>query len=399
MILNNPFHVLGLPGDCRARELTARESRIKAYLSVGKPLRFEDDLFFPGCRRNATTTALASRSLQDTRQRVQWGLFWFTRSGILDDQAMRLVSSARLAEAFALLQKVEDRDPNTPQTTSSLNNFGSLCLLMGMLQPRRGEPDPDWWPGGETRASLLTRGLRAKAKLIGHSSIADLRALCASIGDELAAKDLGRVISDFGDSVNSFADEARKYGAELPVGDIVGTFAAGGARCARLRTSFTALPRQQLEIALRRCRESYEEKDNEDNALSAAERLWSAAEEPLQDLTDAIGKRAATYVSLADQVAEALLDGAIIFANHRNRAGGVSRTELERVTRVFADAATVARGPRVVGRVHRNFVTFRENAPTVREEPTKPAGEIVAWVGGLVGGLFCLALLLGNCPP
>ena len=55
MILNNPFHILGLVANSDKHEETRRQSQIKRYLEVGKPLSFQDDLYFPGCRRNAIT--------------------------------------------------------------------------------------------------------------------------------------------------------------------------------------------------------------------------------------------------------------------------------------------------------------------------------------------------------
>ena len=80
MLLDNPFHVLGLPADCSAKELTQRESRIRAYVEVGKPLLFEEDLLFPKCKRNSGATKAASTMLQDSGQRLKAGLFWFTRT-------------------------------------------------------------------------------------------------------------------------------------------------------------------------------------------------------------------------------------------------------------------------------------------------------------------------------
>ena len=73
MLLDNPFHVLGLPADCTAKELTQRESRIRAYLEVGKPLAFDDDLLFPKCKRNSGTVKVASTALQDAGQRIKAG--------------------------------------------------------------------------------------------------------------------------------------------------------------------------------------------------------------------------------------------------------------------------------------------------------------------------------------
>ena len=80
MILDNPFHVIGLPADCTAREKARREGQAEERISrSGSALAFDgDDLFFEGCRRNQATVERSLSALHDANDRIGYGLFWFT---------------------------------------------------------------------------------------------------------------------------------------------------------------------------------------------------------------------------------------------------------------------------------------------------------------------------------
>ena len=216
MILDNPFHVLGLPADCTPREFATRSSRIKAYLNVGKPLVFEDDLYFAGCHRNATTVQNAHAALQSAQQKLRSGLFWFTRSGRLDAKTLDLISKGHLVEAYELLARIENRSAISSHYISSVNNFGTLCLLMAMTKQR-----PPNQPASIYRTSLVLTGLSMKAKIIGMTNPDDFQAWCASISDDVAARDLEGVVNEFGTALHLLVEEVRKYGVGLGASDLV----------------------------------------------------------------------------------------------------------------------------------------------------------------------------------
>ena len=133
MLLDNPFHVLGLPADCTAKELTQRESRIRAYVEVGKPLLFDGDLLFPKCKRNAGTVNVASTALQDAGQRLKAGMFWFTRSGLLDDAGFDILSTKGPVSALLHWHKVAEREQVTARYISSVSNYATLCILLPLV--------------------------------------------------------------------------------------------------------------------------------------------------------------------------------------------------------------------------------------------------------------------------
>ena len=172
MILDNPFHVLGLPADCTTKELNRRKAQAEAYLRIGKPLEFDEDLYVSRhCHRNSSTLGLAIKQLHDGRERMQHGLFWFTRGGPLDAHALRLLARGRTRDAYEALARIGSR-PVDAASAPSLNNLGTLCLLLG-LDPPSGETGTD---GSELRSDRIMYGLRAKARLVGHLPEPDLGA-------------------------------------------------------------------------------------------------------------------------------------------------------------------------------------------------------------------------------
>ena len=132
MLLTNPFHLLGLPADATAKERSERESRIRAYLEVGKPLEFGEQDVVLGAKRNAGNVQKALKTMQAADARMGSGFFWFTRSGMLDEQALGLLAEGKRDECRGLLDKLEGREP-TSGYFSSLMNLGTFRMLEALL--------------------------------------------------------------------------------------------------------------------------------------------------------------------------------------------------------------------------------------------------------------------------
>ena len=310
MILDNPFHVLGLPADAGVRERTGRESQIQAYLRVGKPLAFGDDLYFPGCRRNQGTVDRALSDLHDAKDRIGFGLFWFTGSGgVLDDHALRLLRGGDLQGAISVWARVENR-PLDARMASCLNNLGTVCLLAAMSGLPAGQR---WTDGSRERDEYVRRGLRAKAQVVGSLAGADLSAYCTTFGDDIAARDPDGIAEQFGEALGQFSEEARKFGLNIPATVLAQVVNDGGPRTAQLAERFVRTSRRKLDEALVVC----EDTDPSD-AADAGGRLMAVARECLPEVAAALGKSNIGYTSLADRVCEALLNVAVAHWNHYN---------------------------------------------------------------------------------
>ena len=326
MILDNPFHVLGLRADCTPKELTSRQAQTAAHLRVGRKLDFEGDISFPGGSRNARAVDGANRELQDAARRVQHGLFWFTRSGTLDRHGLAHLADGRFEDAFQLFQRLEDREHLSAGSISTLNNFGSLCMALGFAGT--------WGPRSsrmteEERSGLIVRGLNVKARVFGASDPGVLKSYVASIGDEMVARDLPAVMRRFGESVKKVMAELQHHGIDCPTRRIVDALRAGG-------DGFDGVIRSLTQDALRKVEELIREgrgarQANGASALLAAKRMRDALPGLLREVTATTGTDDPAYMATADSAAEELVDGAVAGINHHQEADDLSQRKLGKV--------------------------------------------------------------------
>ena len=349
MILDNPFHVLGVLANCGTRVKAKREAQIKRYLEVRKPLVFQDDLYFPGCHRNEATVDRALRALHDARDRIGPGLFWFTRGNVLDDHGIRLLAEGDLSGALAIWQRIEDRPP-TRNYASSLNNFGTICLLITLAGKSPGQR---WSSGSSERVDYLRRGLQAKARLVGGLTGQDLSAFCATFSDEMATRDPEDITAIFAESLEQFKGEAEKYGLELPTSTLVALLDSGGPRTAGLKQRFALGPRQELERAIRASEATYTQ--DASKAAGAGKQLMTVARAQLPELAAIVSETEFAYTSLADRVADELLDAAVAYFNHHLEADAVSLRVASASLSLVRYAVDIACGATVHGRAQENL--------------------------------------------
>ena len=278
MLLTNPFHVLGLPADATAKERSERESRIRAYLEVGKPLEFGEQDVVLGAKRNAGNVQKALKSMQAADARMGSGFFWFTRSGMIDEQVLGLLAEGKRDECRELLDKLEGREP-TSGYFSSIMNLGTFRMLEALLA-RDG-------------AGFIS-GLTVKMKALGAVGEAVLLEWARSIGDEISSSDIDKVLSHFEPAFESVRKEAERYGLSVSSPDWTQALKAGGNRFGSMEEAMASGPRSKVMDAISTCRTAREEGDF--SAIVAAEAMLEMAQQQLGELVQ-FGTVAALGVS------------------------------------------------------------------------------------------------------
>ena len=353
MILDNPFHVLGLLADCGARAKARREARAKAYLRVGQPLVFQDDIYFQGCRRNQATVERALSQLNDARDRIGYGLFWFTECGVLDSHALSKLRQGNLQGALAAWESVEARLP-TRDYASCLNNLGTLCLLMALSGPASGER---WQPASKERVVYLERGMRSKARLIGLLDEPELADFCRTFSDDLVVRDLQAIFTAFGQAFFEAIAEAEKYGIDVPVAAIVPILESGGPRTAELTEKLVLEGRDAVQRAINACAAAYDNDPSE--AMGAGEQLMIATRDRLPEFAALVSKTDIRYTSIADQTAAAILDADVTYFNWRSETSEMSQDALKASLLLAEYAAEIACGAAIRQRARKNVETTR----------------------------------------
>ena len=234
MLLTNPFHLLGLPADATAKERSERESRIRAYLEVGKPLEFGEQDVVLGAKRNAGNVNQAFKSMQAADARMGSGFFWFTRSGMLDEQALGLLAEDKRDQCREVLNKLEGREP-TSGYFSSVMNLGTFRMLEALLV-RDG-------------AGFIS-GLNIKMKALGAVEESVLLEWARSIGDEISSSDVDKVLSHFEPAFESVRKEAERYGLKVSPSDWTSALKAGGSRFGSMEEAMASGPRAKVMEAI-----------------------------------------------------------------------------------------------------------------------------------------------------
>lgn len=381
MLLDNPFHVLGLPADCTAKELTQRESRIRAYLEVGKPLAFDEDLLFPKCKRNSGTVKVASTALQDAGQRIKSGLFWLTRSGLLDDAGFDVLNKEGPLAALLHWHKVADRSPITEKYISSVSNYASICILIPLMLSWDEMKETVVPMGFKTRQQLVYKGLELKSILIGSTGDEVLKGFLVSVSDEMTGSDIQRAVDQFGVAVKELVDECRKYGVTLAMSQVAKSLGKGGARCSDLMQPFLTEHRRDLERALVECEKARDSRPQD--AVKSGKRLLAQAKSSLQELKRIAGTDDLLYQSLVDQVAEEMLQCGIDNFNHADNRDEETSELAEQVEELVERALSLEPGPRLAIRIKENLEIIRSRKEGLRRNELIP-DDISKWLADAV---------------
>lgn len=126
-IKNNPYRVLGVATTDSPATRMQRQSRMKAFASIGKAVTFPMDLFpvygnHP--ERNEAAISAAMSQLSTPKDRLLHGMFWFMNVTATDAEALAvLFKTGKLLDARRIWGKAE-------QNMSAVQNQVVCCLLM-----------------------------------------------------------------------------------------------------------------------------------------------------------------------------------------------------------------------------------------------------------------------------
>lgn len=124
LISNNPYRYLGVCSNSPARERIANVGRLKAFLNVGKEVKFPSDLdgMLPTLNRTLEEANSANSKINLPNDQLKYALFWFINVTPFDKMAMEHLWSGNVDKAVEIFGKKE--------TFSSLINQGVISLVL-----------------------------------------------------------------------------------------------------------------------------------------------------------------------------------------------------------------------------------------------------------------------------
>ena len=122
-VKQNPYRLLGIYANATTKERLANQSRLQAFLKVGKAVSFPLDLtsYLGEVERSEAVIATASANLTLPQDQIRYAQFWFVRDTPIDTVAFNHLESGDLAQAVEIWEQRE--------TPSSLQNL-IICSLI-----------------------------------------------------------------------------------------------------------------------------------------------------------------------------------------------------------------------------------------------------------------------------
>lgn len=125
IIQNNPYRLIGVYVNAPVKERVANNSRLNAYLKIGKSVSFPADLsnLLPILVRTTDSIEQANAQINLLQNQVRYALFWFINGSPIDGIALSHLQNGNIDKAKELFGKKE--------TFSSLQNRGILSFIEG----------------------------------------------------------------------------------------------------------------------------------------------------------------------------------------------------------------------------------------------------------------------------
>ena len=122
-VKQNPYRLLGLYANATTKERLANQSRLQAFLKVGKSVSFPLDLtsYLGEVERSEAVITTASANLTLPQDQIRYAQFWFVRDTPIDTIAFNHLESGDLVKAVEIWEQRE--------TPSSLQNL-IICNLI-----------------------------------------------------------------------------------------------------------------------------------------------------------------------------------------------------------------------------------------------------------------------------
>ena len=122
-VKQNPYRLLGIYANATTKERLANQSRLQAFLKIGKSVSFPLDLtsYLGEVERSEAIIATSSANLTLPQDQIRYAQFWFVKDTPIDTVAFNHLESGDLAKAVEIWEQRE--------TPSSLQNL-IICSLI-----------------------------------------------------------------------------------------------------------------------------------------------------------------------------------------------------------------------------------------------------------------------------
>lgn len=333
IINNNPYRIAGILSNATLRELERNKSKFLKYIEVGKQPKSDTDfeLNIGLLNRSKESLQKAFSSVEQNQDKVNYSLFWFLNASPFDNTAFEYLKNGDEEKAVEIWEKVTTEKEVNSKNFSAFNNLGTYKLL-------------------SKNKSDIKSGIEAKIKLIESDYFENF---VHSVADETYTIDKQKQSEKLIDEL--LTQFKKQYSSSETMQLFSG---CNGTTQQYLSKKFTEEPLHKIENQIESCKKK--RKASKGNAYEYGLKLFTNTKEDLSLLKSLLGTSDLKYKSVADQLANEIMQCGIDYFKEWQDIKDPSEEGLK----LLKYAKSIAIGNITKDRIKQNFEGIQEWAET-----------------------------------
>lgn len=298
LIKNNPFRLLGLPANASERELQKQLSIIKRFVEVKQDKSFDYDFTFLGpLNRNEASVKEAANKIEQSTNRVFYGLHWFINYNHIDETAVGYLKQNNIEKAIQIWEKLVNSSPVNESNFNAYSNLSTIILGYKCLN-------------GTVAIENLEKGMQLKLSLLSSKAF---NKFSDAVGGILSNEDADYYIDKFFSEILNILIRYSKQN-KISSKQIIDVFSKLPGNAKRIALEkFTSEPIRKIENRVDNT--TQERNKNPQNGYKLGEKLFLDCRDELHQLKDIFGVSNLQYQSVANKVASEILQCSIEYFN------------------------------------------------------------------------------------
>jgi len=336
IVKQNPFRILGVTSNTSAKDLQKQLSKIKAYLRIGREIKFKYDFAFLGnLKREINTIQEASNKIELPDKKFMYSLFWFVDNTKFDEIALNYLIDNNIQKAIEIWNKTL-KDEINDKNFSSYQNLSSLYIALSIT-------------GDQIEIRKLRAGISLKLKLLHSEMLKDLSKLI--INKKEIVNSL--IIKKF---VNEIIELLKIY--KIPNEDLISLFTDSSTEIQKyVLTKSTKNIIANIENHIEKT--SMNRKKHPIYANNYGEKLFNSTKNDIILLKKLLGESDLHYQILSDNIANELLQCSVDYFNNAQEINDFN-SYLNTSIKLVKLAKSIAISKQVTNKVNKHLNTLYE---------------------------------------
>lgn len=343
IITQNPFRILGLPGNATERELQKQIGIIKRYAEVGKTESFDYDFeFIGGFKRDTDKIQEASNKIEQAHKKLLYSLFWFIKKTKFDEIAFNNLKENNTQKASVIWNKTLKEEISAKNYSSYLN-LSTLYIALSTIT-------------SHVNLQKLQTGISLKGNLIHSKSFNNFSKLVT--GNRIS-NDPNEISKKFVDEIIELLKPYLNKRGGIATNNLISFFNSYPSSIQKyIAAKFTEVPISTIEDKIEKT--TRERKNNPRNAYKYGVELYKSTKSDITLLKKLMGSSNVQFRLLTDKVANEILQCSIDFFIERqeNDSDDNFETNLNKTTSLVKLAYSVAISNQVKQRAKENIETL-----------------------------------------